>query len=111
MSEETPAKVAQVDEAAWPSKEDMELRAIEFQSALIDCGSRNEFVTAYLAALAEKIETLRPLYKAACPVVVLQWQCAAFLVACGKENLPIAEAVQTLREFVQFLDDGLVHWR
>jgi hypothetical protein len=107
MSEDTQAKLAQQLE------DDKQLRMLDFRAALSICEERNEFVDAYLAALAEKLEQMRPLYDSASvgSTVVVSWQCAAFLVACGKSNLPITDAIQTMREFVQFLDDSFVHWR
>ena len=88
--------------------EQVEQSNLEFRVALSDCEDRIEFVSAYLDALKEKLEQMKPLYKdAIIPNLVSQWQCAAFLVACGKTNLPMRDGAQTLREFVQFVDDAL----
>jgi hypothetical protein len=107
MSEGTQAKLTEQEQ------DDISLRAMQFRVAFSICEDRNEFVAAYLAALAAKLEMAKPLYegRAACPSVLGGLQCAAFLVACGQSGLPISDGVQTLREFVDFLDEALVHWR
>lgn len=95
------------------SADDRALRAMEFKAAVSMCEERNEFVGEYLALLDAKLRNAKSVYEglAPCPSVLLGRQCAAFLAACGQREVPIPDGVQMLREFVDFLDVALVHWR
>lgn len=107
MSEEAQVKSVEL------ADEDRQLKAMEFWVARSLREEQNEFVTAYLKAFTEKLEKTRELHQgqAISLSVLTGMQCAAFLVACGQFDLPIPDAVQMLRDFVQFVDDGLAHWR